>query len=98
TVGKKSAQLVARLFGKHVSSELFTAKMGHMTRGIYTKLGIKFDVASYLDVRHIDFEQAINFVDGLGLEDFEDYQLRIKDKQAEIATKHGDDIAFLMED
>ncbi|HIZ53091.1 MAG TPA: ORF6C domain-containing protein [Candidatus Enterococcus avicola] len=98
TVGKKSAQLVARLFGKHVSSELFTAKMGHMTRGIYTKLGIKFDVASYLDVRHIDFEQAINFVDGLGLEDFEDYQLRITDKQAEIATKHGDDIAFLMED
>lgn len=97
-VGKKSAKLVNDLFGKRVSNELFSKKTGHLTRGIYTKLGIEYDVSSYLDIRSIDFEKAKSFVQGLELSDFESYQLRITDKQAETAEKHGDDISFLLEE
>lgn len=97
-VGKKSAKLVNDLFGKKVSNELFSKKAGHMTRGIYTKLGIEYDVSSYLDIRSVDFEKAQKFIIELRLNDFENYQLRITDKQAETAEKHGDDISFLLEE
>lgn len=97
TVGRQSAKLTNRLFGKKVSNELFSKKAGHITRGIYTKLGIEYDVSSYLDIRHIDFEKAQEFISNLELADFEAYQLRITDKQAEVAEKHGDDISFLLE-
>lgn len=95
-VGKRSAVLTRELFGKEVSSELFSKKSGHFTRGIYTKLGQKFDVSSYLDIRHLDFGDAVEFVKELELSSFEDYQLRITDRQAEIAEKHGDDISHLI--
>ena len=97
-VGKKSAKLVNDLFGKRVSNELFSKKTGHLTRGIYTKLGIEYDVSSYLDIRSIDFEKAKDFVQDLELSDFESYQLRITDKQLETALIHGDDISFLLEE
>lgn len=97
-VGKQAAKLTNALFGKKVSNELFSKKAGHLTRGIYTKLGIRYDVSSYLDIRSIDFEKAKDFVESLELSDFETYQLRITDKQAETALKHGDDISFLLEE
>jgi len=97
-VKTKSNILTFRLFGKKVSDELFLKKSGHMTAGIYTQIKEQFNVSSYLDVRHVDFENVISFVRRLTLEDFAAYQLRITDKQQEVADKHGDDISELKQE
>ncbi|GMS55585.1 ORF6C domain-containing protein [Enterococcus raffinosus] len=67
-----------------VSSNLLLSKMGQIRGRVWDKLKKEFHVRKYVNIRHKDFENALEFVKELDLSDFKYYEMRMTPKQLEI--------------
>ncbi|WP_347090875.1 ORF6C domain-containing protein [Staphylococcus ureilyticus] len=87
---RKGHQFTKEYFGQEVSQELYSKKYGHLIRGIFTVIRKKYEVNKYNQVRRVDGEQAIAFVENLTLDDLPKNYKRLTDSQIDTATRHGD--------
>ncbi|WP_436879343.1 ORF6C domain-containing protein [Staphylococcus arlettae] len=87
---RKGHQFTREYFGQEVSQELYSKKYGHLIRGIFTVIKKKYEVNKYNQVRRVDGEQAIAFVENLTLDDLPKNYKRLTDSQIDTATRHGD--------
>lgn len=87
---RKGHQFTKEYFGQEVSQELYSKKYGHLIRGIFTVIKKKYEVNKYNQVRRVDGEQAIAFVENLTLDDLPKNYKRLTDSQIDTATRHGD--------
>ncbi|MDW4355301.1 ORF6C domain-containing protein [Staphylococcus saprophyticus] len=87
---RKGHQFTREYFGQEVSQELYSKKYGHLIRGIFTVIKKKYEVNKYNQVRRVDGEQAIAFVENLTLNDLPKNYKRLTDSQIDTATRHGD--------
>ena len=87
---RKGHQFTRDYFGQQVSQELYSKKYGHLIRGIFTVIKKKYEVSKYNQVRRVDSEEAIAFVEGLTLNDLPKNYLRLTDHQIDVAERHGD--------
>lgn len=89
-VSKKATEFTDSYFENKVSSELFSKKWGHFIMAIYFKLKRKFGVSTYTIIRHIDAEDAYQYIRNLEMADLPQRYLRMTEKQNETAEKYGD--------
>ncbi|WP_210136402.1 ORF6C domain-containing protein [Staphylococcus sp. GDK8D68P] len=87
---RKGHQFTRQYFGEEVSQELYSKKYGHLIRGIFTSIKRKYEVNKYNQVRRVDGEDAISFVENLTLDDLPRNYKRLTDSQIDTATRHGD--------
>lgn len=87
---RKGHQFTREYFGQEVSQELYSKKYGHLVRGIFTVIKKKYEVNKYNQVRRVDGEQAIAFVENLTLNDLPQNYKRLTDSQIDTASRHGD--------
>ncbi|WP_426704427.1 ORF6C domain-containing protein [Staphylococcus shinii] len=87
---RKGHQFTREYFGQEVSQELYSKKYGHLIRGIFTVIKKKYEVNKYNQVRRVDGEQAIAFVENLTLNDLPQNYKRLTDSQIDTAARHGD--------
>lgn len=87
---RKGHQFTKQYFGQEVSQELYSKKYGHLIRGIFTAIKKKYEVNKYSQVRRIDGEQAIAFVENLAFNDLPKNYKRLTDSQIDTAARHGD--------
>ncbi|MCE5089190.1 hypothetical protein [Staphylococcus devriesei] len=87
---RKGHQFTREYFGQQVSQELYSKKYGHLIRGIFTVIKKKYEVNKYNQVRSVDGEDAIAFVEGLTLDDLPINYKRLTDSQIDTAERHGD--------
>ncbi|EGQ3200423.1 TPA: ORF6C domain-containing protein [Staphylococcus pseudintermedius] len=87
---RKGHQFTKDYFGEVVSQELYSKKYGHLIRGIFTVIKKKYEVSKYNQVRRVDGEEAIAFVENLTLNDLPTNYLRLTDAQKDTAARHGD--------
>lgn len=87
---RKGHQFTREYFGQEVSQELYSKKYGHLIRGIFTVIKKKYEVNKYNQVRRVDGEQAIAFVENLTLNDLPKNYKRLTDSQIDTAARHGD--------
>lgn len=87
---RKGHQFTREYFGQQVSQELYSKKYGHLIRGIFTAIKRRYEVNKYNQVRRIDGEQAIAFVENLTLKDLPQNYKRLTDSQIDTAARHGD--------
>ncbi len=86
----KSVALTHKFFKGKVSEELFNAKRGHTTSYVWIVLKNHYDVSTYPQIPHIEFENAMRMVDRLQVEDFPEAYYRLTPKMQEIAVKNND--------
>lgn len=87
---RKGHQFTREYFGQEVSQELYSKKYGHLVRGIFTVIKKKYEVNKYNQVRRVDGEQAIAFVENLTLNDLPQNYKRLTNSQIDTAARHGD--------
>ncbi|MGN4156951.1 hypothetical protein [Staphylococcus auricularis] len=87
---RKGHQFTREYFGQQVSQELYSKKYGHLIRGIFTIIRKKYEVNKYNQVRRVDGEDAIAFVESLTLDDLPINYKRLTDSQIDTAERHGD--------
>ncbi|MGX0038741.1 hypothetical protein ACUXSK_001689 [Staphylococcus warneri] len=87
---RKGHQFTREYFGQQVSQELYSKKYGHLIRGIFTVIKKKYEVNKYNQVRRVDGEDAIAFVESLTLDDLPINYKRLTDSQIDTAERHGD--------
>lgn len=90
---KKAHQFTEEFFGKKVSQELYMKKFGHLISGVYRQVKNKYGVSKYTQVKHMNAEDAITFVQSLELKDLPSNYLRLTDSQEETALKHSDNLS-----
>lgn len=90
------AYLLANLYFKNqVSDELFHKKRIHLQTGIYKKINEYFDAITYTTIRHIDFDEAMNYINSIELVDLPFNYLKLTDKQKEVAEKNQEKVITL---
>lgn len=95
--GKKAYELAKNLFGERkVSNDLVLSKSGHLRSAIYKKVNETFDAPRYVDIRRVNYKEAISMIINMELGDFKPYQLRLTKRQKEIAEANHDDISGLV--
>ncbi|WP_154835657.1 ORF6C domain-containing protein [Staphylococcus pasteuri] len=87
---RKGYQFTREYLGQQVSQELYSKKYGHLIRGIFTVIRKKYEVNKYNQVRRVDGEDAIAFVESLTLDDLPINYKRLTDSQIDTAERHGD--------
>ncbi len=87
---RKGHQFTREYFGQEVSQELYSKKYGHLIRGIFTVIKKRYEVNKYNQVRRVDGEEAIAFVENLTLDDLPRNYKRLTDSQIDTASRHGD--------
>lgn len=87
---RKGHQFTREYFDQQVSQELYSKKYGHLIRGIFTVIKKRYEVSKYNQVRRVDGEEAIAFVESLTLNDLPKNYLRLTDTQKDTAARHGD--------
>ena len=75
----------------HPSDNLFASKKGQFVRLMYSHLKKAFNVTKYTNIKHVDAEKAIKFLENLSYDDFTKFEIRETPKQKElIALEKGD--------
>lgn len=75
----------------HPSDNLFASKKGQFIRLMYSHLKKAFNVTKYTNIKHVDAEKAIKFLENLSYDDFTKFEIRETPKQKElIALENGD--------
>lgn len=75
----------------HPSDNLFASKKGQFIRLMYSRLKKAFNVTKYTNIKHVDAEKAIKFLENLSYDDFTKFEIRETPKQKElIALEKGD--------
>lgn len=92
----RRAYVLSNLYFKNqVSDELFQKKRIHLQTGIYKKLNEYFDAITYTTIRHIDFDDAMNYINSIDLVDLPFNYLKLTDKQKEIAERNHEKVITL---
>ena len=74
----------------HPSDNLFSLKKGQFMRLMYSRLKKAFNVTKYTNIKHIDAERAVKFLENLSYDDFTKFEIRETPKQKElIALEKG---------
>lgn len=74
----------------HPSDNLFASKKGQFIRLMYSRLKKAFNVTKYTNIKHIDAEKAVKFLENLSYDDFTKFEIRETPKQKElIALENG---------
>lgn len=74
----------------HPSDNLFASKKGQFIRLMYSHLKKAFNVTKYTNIKHIDAEKAVKFLENLSYDDFTKFEIRETPKQKElIALENG---------
>lgn len=94
-VMKRAYLLANHYFKNPVSNELFHKKRIHLQTGIYKKINENFDAITYTTIRHIDFDEAMNYISSIELVDLPFNYLKLTDKQKEIAEKNNEKVITL---
>lgn len=75
----------------HPSDNLFASKKGQFIRLMYSRLKKAFNVTKYTNIKHVDAEKAVKFLENLSYDDFTKFEVRETPKQKElIALEKGD--------
>ncbi|CEN29173.1 ORF6C domain-containing protein [Lactococcus piscium] len=81
----KAAELVKEfLDGQSVSQNYYSSKKGQFIRLVYKRIKSRFNVHKYTLVTHVEFGKAMEFVNGIKLNDFSEVETRETIKQIEI--------------
>ena len=81
----KAAELVKEfLDGQSVSQNYYSSKKGQFIRLVYKRIKSRFNVHKYTLVTHVEFGKAMEFVNGIKLNDFNEVETRETIKQIEI--------------
>ena len=81
----KAAELVKEfLDGQSVSQNYYSSKKGQFIRLVYKRIKSRFNVHKYTLVTHVEFGKAMEFVNGIKLNDFSEVETRETVKQIEI--------------
>lgn len=91
-VDGKTRELTREFFGKFVSKELFSAKKVHLSMGVHNGLKKRFNSITYNTIRHLDFDEAMEYIARLSITDLPSNYLKLTEKQLEIAEKNNDKI------
>ena len=94
-VMRRAYQLANKYFKNQVSDELFHKKRIHLQTGIYKKINENFDAITYTTIRHIDFDNAMNYINSIELVDLPFNYLKLTDKQKEVAEKNNEKVVTL---
>lgn len=70
----------------HPSDNLFASKKGQFIRLMYSRLKKAFNVTKYTNIKHVDAEKAVKFLEDLSYDDFTKFEIRETPKQKEIIT------------
>lgn len=74
----------------HPSDNLFASKKGQFIRLMYSRLRKAFNVTKYTNIKHVDAEKAVKFLENLSYDDFTKFEIRETPKQKElIALENG---------
>lgn len=68
----------------HPSDNLFASKKGQFIRLMYSHLKKEFNVTKYTNIKHVEAEKAIKFLESLSYDDFTPFEIRETPKQKEI--------------
>lgn len=68
----------------HPSDNLFASKKGQFIRLIYSRLKKSFNVTKYTNIKHVDAEKAVKFLENLSYDDFTSFEIRETPKQKEL--------------
>ena len=60
----------------HPSDNLFASKKGQFIRLMYSHLKKAFNVTKYTNIKHVDAEKAIKFLENLSYDDFTKFEIR----------------------
>lgn len=91
-VSDKTYELTKQYFGKSVSKELFGKKKVHFSIAVYLLLKRKFNAVSRSTIRHLDYDDARQFIKIIELKDLPQHYLKMTEKQFETAQKNSDGI------
>ena len=81
----KASELVKEfLYGQSVSQNYYSSKKGQFIRLVYKRIKSRFNVHKYTLVTHVEFGKAMEFVNGIKLNDFNEVETRETIKQIEI--------------
>lgn len=89
-VTRKSEYLTRQFFRNKVSEELFSAKRGHTLAYIWIVLKTYYNVGTYPEISHVEFDNTMKMVRGLTIEDFPEAYYRLTPKMQEVAIKNND--------
>ena len=78
-----------------VSDELYDAKRGHTISYLWTVLKMEYDVSTYPEIPHIEFENAMNLVRKLTVNDFPKAYYRLTPKVKEVAKEHDGYVEYV---
>lgn len=87
---KKANHLTDKFFKVGVSNELYSAKRGHTTSYIWIVLKNHYDVSTYPQISHIEFENAMKLVNQLSIESFPEAYYRLTPTMQRIAKENND--------
>lgn len=74
----------------HPSDNLFASKKGQFIRLMYSRLKKAFNATKYTNIKHVDAEGAVKFLENLSYDDFTKFEIRETPKQKElIALEKG---------
>lgn len=68
----------------HPSDNLFASKKGQFIRLMYSRLKKAFNVTKYTNIKHVDAEKAVKFLEDFSYDDFTPFKIRETPKQKEI--------------
>lgn len=66
------------------SDNLFASKKGQFIRLMYSHLKKAFNVTKYTNIKHVEAEKAVKFLESLSYDDFTPFEIRETPKQKEI--------------
>lgn len=91
----QSKRITRDFFKEPVSDELYDAKRGHTISYLWTVLKMEYDVSTYPEIPHIEFENAMNLVRKLTVNDFPKAYYRLTPKMKEVAKEHDGYVEYV---
>lgn len=86
-VNRKAWKFAKRYFNEkqmEPSSNLFLSKTGQFRGNLYRRLKTEFNVTKYTSIKHVDFNAALTFIEGVVYESMTAKELRMTPKQLEL--------------
>lgn len=96
-VMQRSKALTYSFFKEPVNEELFNAKRGHTISYLWIVLKNRYNVGTYTEISHMDFEDAMKTLKKLTVHDFPEAYYRLTPKMKELTETSVHYIDFLEE-
>lgn len=89
---KKGWMFAKQYFDERVSDSLFHSKRTHLQSGIKSLTRKKFKAIKFTTIRHLDFDEAMEYIARLSITELPSNYLKLTEKQLEIAEKNNDKV------